>query len=195
MLYYSKENKNKIVHFDGCPSAKRIAKENKKHFRSVSCALKEGYQLCRHCNPLEKLYEKDKEKVKDYCYQNLIALEYRGHEICLTTLESKWKVIPLNKTQYALYHANERLDKVPESSVHGYHLQEFRFNNLLSLCEYIVRHDQYRKDNPLPFFKKSLPPPRKGTKRWEKKERNRKRNKKKKEVRNVLKIINKLQEN
>ena len=193
MLYFSSKNKKKIVHFDNCPFVNLISKENKQGIKSVSLAIKEGYQLCDHCNPLKKLYEKDKEKVREYCYQNLIALDFRGHEISLTTLESKWKVIPTSGTKYALYHANERIEKdPPKTIVPGYHLQDFYFDNLLTLCEYILSHDQYRCKYPVPLFTKRPSPPKKGTKRWKKKEKRIKISKKKKDVRNVLKIINSL---
>ena len=135
MLYYSESNKKKIVHFHDCPSAKMIKKENQKAFGSVSYAIRNGYKLCKHCNPLEKLYEKDKEELKKFCHENVIALEYRGHELVLTTTQSKWKVVPVSRTEYALYHANEKIAKEEESDIAGYHLQEKQFSNLFALCQ------------------------------------------------------------
>ena len=191
MLYYSEFSKGKIVHFNNCPSVKRIKEENRKAFGSVFYAIRNGYKLCKHCNPLEKLYEKDREEVKEFCHQNVIAMNYKGYEIVFTTPWSTWKIIPINKDEYALYHANEKIEKHSKGELEGYHIQNFSFNNLLDLCKYIVRHDKYRYKHPVQT-QKNPPPPKKGTKRWTEKQKRKKRNEKRMAAHNVVRLIKSL---
>ena len=197
MLYHCRKSNRKVVHFSGCSYLKGKYKRDLKAFHSLIPTLKEGYKLCKCCNPLEKLYRKDEEEVKKFCYENLIAIDFKGHEINFITLDSEWKVIPISRTEYIFLHKNEVSKKkkkdMPKSPIPGYHIQNIRFNNLLPFCEYILRHDNYRDDHPV-FIPPPLPP-KKGTKRWKKEEKEKRKKEKKKAASNVLKMLDKIAKN
>lgn len=191
ILFHSLKNHRKIVHFSGCSYLRGNGQGKYKSFFSSSAAAKEGYRLCKHCNPLEKMYRENEDELKKFCFENVIAVEYRGYEIDFTTLESKWKVVPISRNRVLFFHANEVLNKkAPKTSIHGYHLQNIEFNNLLSFCQYILEHDAYREHYPVRSPKS--PPPKKGTKKWRGQEKQKKKKAKKKAVRNVLNILNKM---
>lgn len=189
MLYCSEKNKKKIVHFEDCSFSKTILDQNQKHFKTLFSAVKEGYRLCKRCNPLEKLYKENEKEVRSFCFENVIALDYREYEINLTTQHSKWKIIPVSRTEYLFLHANERLEKYPpKSPVPGYHPQEVHYDNLLSFCQYILEHDTYRDKHPI-AIKKKFSPPKKGTRRWRGQEKKKRKKEKKKAIRKVLYLI------
>ena len=189
ILFYSLKSHRKVVHFSGCSYLRGEGQEKYGFFYSSSAAAKEGYHLCKRCNPLEKMYRENEVELKKFCFENVIAVEYRGYEIDFTTLESKWKVVPVSRSKVLFFHANEMLNKkAPKTPIHGYHLQNIEFDNLLSFCQYILEHDTYRENHPVRTRK--LPPPKKGTKRWRGQEKKKKKKEKKKAVKNVLRILN-----
>lgn len=192
MLYYSKIGKEKIAHFEGCPCQKAISKENLKTFKNVFAATRNGYRVCKHCNPLEKMYKENEAEVKEFCKRHVIIPSFRGHEIMLVTLDSSWKMVPISRTHVHFYHANEKLtDNPPPSPIPGYHLQKAFFPDFLSYCKYVAKHDLYRNSHPVKI-KTHSSPPKKGTKRWKKREKRKEKKAKMKEIRNVLSLIGKI---
>ena len=75
MYYYSKKSRNKIIHTSVCGCVgNRI--ESFGTLPTLQIAFAKGYRLCRRCNTLAKQYEKEQQKIQNYCSQNGMMTRY-----------------------------------------------------------------------------------------------------------------------
>ncbi len=197
MYYYSKNSRKKIIHKGLCFHVANSYIDNIGCFDSLGQAYENGYRLCKHCNPLASRYRKELKSILAYSQEKGIAVEGRNRFIGITSISSKWKIIlSVDQQQIRLYHKNAfETDNDALSPVSGYHLQRVYKNSIMGYLEYIVQHDQYRRENPLYIkpSKKPSPPPRKGTKRYKNAQKRAAQIARKDAIQNVLNIIDSFQ--
>lgn len=178
--------KSKVAHYPDCRFVRRITEDNLRCYESTFYAKKDGYRLCKCCDPMAKRLGNRETEMLGYCRKRAISYEVDNGELLITTPFSEWKAYPGKNSRYVLYHRNTQGD------TSGYHLQTDRYKDVMELLKYIDRHDNFRLDNPLPEPKKKKAPPKKGTKRYRAAERRRKERKRRKDIRNVLNLIDSL---
>jgi len=106
--------------------------------------------------------------VSKCCKSHHMSQRLQGGAICLNTPYSGWQLVCGDEGEILLYHRNRwELKRDSRSAVKGFHHQNMRRDSLLEYCEYIVKHDKYRRENP----EKKPPkwehkPPKKGTNAW-----------------------------
>ena len=168
MLYYSKNGKSKIVHFVSCRHGKAMLLQNLGSFNTLAEAKRAGYRLCKHCDPLARFYRCESKNVSKFCKSHHMSQRLQGGAICLNTPYSGWQLVCGDEGEILLYHRNRwELKRDSKSAVKGFHHQNMQCDSLLEYCEYIVKHDKYRRENP----EKKPPkwehkPPKKGTNAW-----------------------------
>ena len=147
MLYYSKNSK--IVHFKGCHHLNRILLDHACSFDTYEDAKKQGFRICKCCDPVMNAYKAEAETLTKFCAENGLICFAKDSVIHLQTVHSKWKVMPSDEEGIVLYHKNTRFKKKSlQSPVAGYHLQNFHCRNILGICKYVLEHDGYRYHNP-----------------------------------------------
>lgn len=75
----------------------------------------------------------------------------RDGEIDVTTPIGGWRLVWKGKDKIWLYHKNTHRSHLTESEdIPGYHSQAIHKKTIMEYLEYIVQHDLYRKNSPLP---------------------------------------------
>ncbi len=75
----------------------------------------------------------------------------RDGEIDVTTSIGGWRIVWKGKDKIWLYHKNTHRSHLTESEdIPGYHSQAIHKKTIMEYLEYIVQHDLYRKNSPLP---------------------------------------------
>lgn len=175
-----------IAHNPNCHFVSRIADVNLGVYEDALSLSRDGYRLCKCCNQTSgKLFENEDE-IDAFCMRRAISYTVRGHIANIVTPHSQWNVCRGNNNRLVLYHRNTR------GNTKGYHLQTDRYEDFMSILEYIDGHDKYRMRNPLPSPKKKKSPPKKGTKRYRAMERRNNQRKRRREIRNVMNLIDSL---
>lgn len=198
MFCYSKNSSKKIIHMDACYQMKRIAASDRGSFKTLEEAYKDGYRLCRCCNPLAKQYRKERVALSAFCQSHqTISCFFHDQFIQVVTYYSKWRIVYSPKEKaFLLYHKNSfERKKANQQPVPGYHLQKVKQDTLLAYLKCIVDHEQYRKQNPIPpRMPQEGPPPPKGSKRYKEQQKQAKLYARKQSIQNVLNLMDYLQE-
>ena len=75
----------------------------------------------------------------------------RDGELDVTTPIGGWRLVWKGKDKLWLYHKNTHRSHLTESEdIPGYHSQAIHKKTIMEYLEYIVQHDLYRKNSPLP---------------------------------------------
>lgn len=195
MFYFSGRGRSKVVHFEGCKHIRRIAESNLGTFESLSEAKKEGFHLCKCCNPVAKFYRHHKRNSASYCSDNRLICYFNKDVVEIKSIHSQWKLVANDEGTIDLYHKNTRFKKKDvDSPVWGYHLQKAFYKDMTSFLKYIVDHDKYRfsyLDKPLKP-KGGKKPPVKGTKRWRAEQERQKKRDRRAAIKNVYYIFEQL---
>lgn len=192
MFYYSKNSKKKVVHFEGCHHLNAIKAENLSSFESIKKVREAGYRMCSCCSPIVKKIRTENDAIQNFCYENGLLYFIDKGNLHIQTKHSKWKVLASDEQSKVELHHKNTYKQEYENSVPGYHKQAFCSESILGYMEYIVKHEAYRRHNPLPV-KVEKAPPIKGTKRWNKQQKAIKRKERKQQIWNVLNLIDNLQ--
>ena len=185
MVYYSTTSGKKIVHLEGCRHISSIHEENLGSFMNINDAIKNGYRLCRCCNPCVKVYKHYEKRLVHYAYKNALSINFNVNNILIQAPCSKWKIVATDSGGLALYHKNGiKKPTDADSLITGYHFQRPVDVPLEKLFQYITKHDNYRMKNPL-YNVTTKEPPRKGTHRWKREQKNLK----KKKRRNAIAVV------
>lgn len=194
MFYYSINSKEKIVHYEGCGHLKNIKKENMKSFDSTKQFRNHGYRICSCCSSIPGLLKSEKKEINKYCQENGLAYYMRKGELVIKTHHSNWKVLVSGDKETLELHHKNSFKKEHPNSVPGYHRQNYTSNTIMGFMEYITKHEDYRKQNPIMVTVKKEPPIR-GTKRWNKQQKEIKQKERNRAIWNVLTLIENLREN
>ena len=191
MFYYSVNSKNKVVHFKDCHYVNTIKYGNLNMLESVHHVRETGYRICACCSPIVKKLRTESDALQSFCCRNGLLYFINDGNLHIQTYCSNWKIlISDNQSTIELHHKNtyekEHVDSVP-----GYHKQAFFSNSIMGYMEYIVKHELYRRYNPIPVVIKKAPPI-KGTKRWNKQQKASKNRERKRQIQNVLRLIDSL---
>lgn len=193
MLYYSKIERKKVVHLEGCRHISNIRKENRESFININDAIKAGYRLCKCCNPCVKLYEHYEKKLVQHAYENAFSIRFDVNNIVIQAPRSKWKIVATDNGGLALYHKNDiKKSTDADSLITGYHYQRPVDISLENLFQYITEHDNYRVKNPL-YNVVPKEPPKKGTHRWEREQKKLKKRKRRNAVAVVYSLFDRLE--
>lgn len=196
MYYYNKKSAKKIIHTFECFHIVHTCIEDIGWFETLKEAYQQGYRFCKHCNPLFKYYKAENKEIIDFCRKNGLSVILRNKNILVCSIKSNWKITLDKNNRIVLYHKNEfETNRDYLSEINGYHLQgDARRDSIVSYLNYIIRHDDYRMQNPIYISKKEKesPPPRKGTKRYKSLQRRIEKYERKKAIRNVLDLIDSL---
>ncbi len=190
MCYVCGKSDNKIVHEIDCRYVKMIPEKNRKYFRKLQEATKEGYKQCKYCSYIRR-YMKQEEDALKYGRKNGLFYFFNAQDGCLDVISKtgKWKIIVNGqKHQMWLYHKNTSGSTMGDPLVPGYHYQRVRYDSLMEYMKYLVDHDRYRESNPLYSYQKHSTN-RKGTKNWKKNQRREKEIRRKQGIRYVYAIL------
>lgn len=195
MYYYSKNSSKKIIHINKCYHLNCVDYSVVGHFDTLSEAYSQGYRLCKHCNPLLKHYKAEMNAIINLSRVKGLSVYPGNKSISIFSIISRWKITLNDNNDLVLYHKNDfekRKDSLSE--INGYHLQsDIKKNSIIAYLNYIIRHDAYRRENPLTIYSKTpTPPPRKGTKRYKKTQRKIAYYERKQAIKNVLTLIDSL---
>ena len=196
MYFYCKKSKEKIIHLEDCFHISKKILNDIGYFESLNDAYKQGYRLCKHCNPMEKQYQKECDDILKICANKGLSVYSGDRYIAITSVSSKWKIALDKNNDMVLYHKNDF--ETPNdcmSPIVGYHLQgDVKKNSIISYLNYIIEHDYFRMVNPVAIPRKMVipPPPKKGTKRYRKEQKKNAQLQKKYAVKNVLNLIDSL---
>ena len=123
---------------------------------------------------------------RDFCRQHNMRIDVTDGDLSVRTPYSMW-LIKWSNRKILLFHKNET------GHTKKYHQQAFYGRKIMDYLEYIVKHDRYRLENPLPEETlEEAPLPPKGTKRYAKVLKERKKKQKEYEIKRVLALIDRL---
>ena len=196
MYYYSKHSDKKIIHMNECLHITKSYIDCIGWFENLSEAYEQGYRLCKHCSPIEKLCRTDRQEIINFCANNGLSL-YKGNKsISVMSTLSEWKITVDDANKAVLYHKNTfKTEKDHLSKIEGYHWQrDILKDNVLDYLGYIVEHDYFRMFNPVHYRSKNteIKPPRIGTRRYKKTQRRKEKIERRNAIRNVLNLIDSL---
>lgn len=196
MYYYNKKSKVKIVHTDKCFHISNDHHKDIGYFETLHEAYDQGYRFCKHCNPMQKQYYKERDEILTISAKKGLSVYSGNRYISVTSVVSKWKITLDNQKRMVLYHKNEFETPTDcTSQVLGYHLQgDVKKTSIVSYLNYIIEHDYFRMMHPIniPKKKKESPPPRKGTRRYKSAQRRNEKNQRKQAIKSVLDLIDSL---
>ena len=187
-MYYSKAVSHPVLHTADCPHCQRINPENLMSIKSLKGIIDFGLRYCLTCNPWEKIMKKEEAAFAAHCASNGILFRRNKLGLRLTTPRSEWQIVYDGKRTH-LYHRNVlHEDKRPTDLIPGFHDQNVSCASLVQYCEYIVDHDYYRMLNPM-YPKVVKTPPIKGTKRYQKEQKQAERRVRREAISNMHRLI------
>lgn len=92
MYFYCKKSKVKVVHMEECFHVSKKALKDIGYFESLSEAYEQGYRLCKHCNLMDKQYQKECEEILEICTNKGLSVYSGKRYIAITSISSKWKI-------------------------------------------------------------------------------------------------------
>ncbi len=135
-----------------CKVIRRIAKENRRNFKSLEEAQSCGFRLCNCCTPVAQKYRKERNSVKDLCKENGLTFKLRNGVIHVISRHDCWRIVTEGKNNsLRLYHRNTDLRRRKNSyktAIRGFHLQSFVSQTITGYLKYIGSHDRYRDAHP-----------------------------------------------
>lgn len=154
-LFYREGDPQKLYHDRACPCCKPFREgpgylQWKPLFgRADAAAL--GLTACDRCSPLGIRYGQARTQIESFCSQRGMQCVLRDGEIDVTTPIGGWRLVWKGKDKIWLYHKNTHRSHLTESEdIPGYHSQAIHKKTIMEYLEYIVQHDLYRKNSPLP---------------------------------------------
>ena len=154
-LFYREGDPQKLYHDRACPCCKPFREgpdylQWKPLFgRADAAAL--GLTACDRCSPLGIRYGQTRTQIESFCSQRGMQCVLRDGEIDVTTSIGGWRLVWKGKDKIWLYHKNTHRSHLTESEdIPGYHSQAIHKKTIMEYLEYIVQHDLYRKNSPLP---------------------------------------------
>lgn len=154
-LFYREGDPQKLYHDRACPCCKPFREgpdylQWKPLFgRADAAAL--GLTACDRCSPLGIRYGQTRTQIESFCSQRGMQCVLRDGEIDVTTSIGGWRIVWKGKDKIWLYHKNTHRSHLTESEdIPGYHSQAIHKKTIMEYLEYIVQHDLYRKNSPLP---------------------------------------------
>lgn len=154
-LFYREGDPQKLYHDRACPCCKPFREgpdylQWKPLFgRADAAAL--GLTACDRCSPLGIRYGQARTQIESFCSQRGMQCVLRDGEIDVTTSIGGWRLVWKGKDKIWLYHKNTHRSHLTESEdIPGYHSQAIHKKTIMEYLEYIVQHDLYRKNSPLP---------------------------------------------
>lgn len=154
-LFYREGDPQKLYHDRACLCCKPFREgpdylQWKPLFgRADAAAL--GLTACDRCSPLGIRYGQTRTQIESFCSQRGMQCVLRDGEIDVTTSIGGWRIVWKGKDKIWLYHKNTHRSHLTESEdIPGYHSQAIHKKTIMEYLEYIVQHDLYRKNSPLP---------------------------------------------
>lgn len=153
MDFYVDKDTN-IYHRADCDCLKNVP--NKKILTTSSFNMyRLGYTPCRKCAPIYKYYDEHREAIGRIALENGLSLRLRDESLLIESQLSSWKLVckPAysgDGLRFKLYHENTQqyrnCDIVHGEIMKKYHDQEVHYKSIEENLEYIVQHDNYRKE-------------------------------------------------
>ena len=146
MIYANKNSFKKIIHVKDCLYLKNKKQKNIIVFSDMRDAFKNGYTLCKKCNPIKKQYLQEEKFVINFAKANKLKVELREHEINIQSNQEQWKiVVARDGCGMALYHKNTG-NRYSDNYVPYYHNQGIEKETIVEYLKYIVKHGIYKKN-------------------------------------------------
>ena len=152
---------SKILHLHHCRHIRSIPKENKRLFTKEEAAemtRRDGYGYCKDCSRMGKTIRKERKTIDQYSEMHHIRYHFDRSDDSLVAISRSgtWKVMFFGKHHTSfLYHKNTRFTE--GGLVPGYHNQQVHYPTLVQYFEYMVKHDEFRLDNPIGGKKRGKP--------------------------------------
>ena len=147
MIFANKNSVKKIIHVKDCLYLKNKKQKNIIVFSDMRDAFKNGYTLCKKCNPIKKQYFKEEALVTNFAKANKLKVELREQEINIQSNQEQWKiVVACDGYGITLYHKNTD-NRHSDNYVPNYHLQVVEKESIVGYLEYIVKHDDCKIKN------------------------------------------------
>lgn len=114
-------------------------------------ARAEGLQACEFCSPMGVRYQKVCTQAEEFCSTRGMECEMQDGILVVETFIGTWKLVAVDDGKMILYHKNVRKNHHTTGvDIPGYHRQRVFKTTIMEYLEYIIQHDLYRKNNPLP---------------------------------------------
>ena len=178
MYICSKNSRNKVVHYHDCHYVARMSLGKKVFYSTWWDAMNDGCRECQYCHSIRSVFNREKKALKEFCKENKVRCKLKGDSLEISTKESKWKLFLMSfNRQLHLYHKNTverpyymvKHDEILEP-IDGYHFQTSKLKTLKKVLQYILSHDEFRREHPvgtkwyMPKKAKSKPEPLKNKK-------------------------------
>lgn len=190
MCYVCGKSRNKIVHAQGCRYVKMMPEVNRRYFNTLKEASEEGYVQCKYCAHIKKYLNREEKELEEYCRPNGVYYFFNPTDgsIDVISHSGKWKIMVNGQKHFIwLYHKNNH-GVNNRNLVPGYHSQKIRSSSLMGYMTYIVKHDQFREENPL-YERQMHTNTTKGSKKWKKDQRRAERMRKTQSIRYVNELL------
>lgn len=177
MFYVSRNSREKLVHNQQCPHAKRILPKNRIYYSDVRIAVADGYRMCQCCSPIYKRFRAEQNNIEKFCRGKNISYTIGYDVMKIKTPDGEW-LLWCHPVSYSLQLFHRNKFRTVETADHassmfpGYHLQQTFHSSVVAYLNYIYHHDLFRKSHPA--VQTELPKRKKG--------KHRKRNSSRKEL-------------
>lgn len=191
MCYICGKSRNKIVHSSECRYVKMIPEKNRKYYKNVKDAYKDGYVNCKYCAHIKEYLAREEKNLKNICNINGVLYYFNVADGSLDVISKsgKWKIIVNGQRNFIWLYHKSKFGERKGDLVPGYHSQKVRCSTLEGYMNYIVEHDRYREDNPLYDWQKHTNSPV-GSKKWKKDQRKAKKVRRSNSINYVMELLN-----
>ena len=203
-MIVSRNSKKKVFHSENvelCPYAGRIKKENRMHGNEERL-IQEGYCACSWCLGMHGAYLRLRKNPNQFGQHKIKLLYYwdrKNNALCVRTKAGMWKIVSdsfaneitvfhMNKSPFNNYRGSQGWPKAQNRQFHRQKDVDPR-SSLSRVLNYISEHDRAKMVSNGDW--KKLP---RDTKRQKEHYKRAKKKNKKKEIRNVIRLIEKMEQ-
>lgn len=193
MYVYINDISSHIYHMVNCQHLSKTSIDRISSFENIGECEAHGYKICKHCAPLKKYYDTEKDEIERICLSNGIWFHNQIAFFYIDTVKSQWKIIfNESSNRLQLYHQNLWSNR-DSSVIPEYHLQDASSRTVCGFLKYIISHDQYRQKNPVYIPETKSANLKRGSKSWKKRIKKRKKRNKARAARRVVRMIESMQ--
>ena len=192
VLSSNASNPSKIIHVPGCPLIRSSKPSDLVQVQNVESMLFHGYKMCSRCNPIDRMFQKEKSEIANFCRNNGLRYSYHHEYIDIKSKQGEWRILVADKKCWCqLYHRHKHSTS-PETPapMSDFHPERVSYYALLPYFQYIQSRDSSDVHNT----GKGQPqrPAIVGTKRYRQEKWLEKKKEKSRSAREVVKLIDKV---
>lgn len=192
MFVQCSSNSDKIIHVPGCPLIRSSKPSDLVQVQDVEHMVFHGYSMCSCCNPIDRMFQKEKSEIHTFCRNNGLWYSYHNEYIDIKSRCGEWRILVAdNKCWSTLYHRHKKSTSLATPApMSDFHQERVCYYALLPYFQHIQYHDNSAVHNA----GKGQPqrPAIAGTKRYRQQKWIEKKKEKARSAREVAKLIDKV---